>query len=258
MLLVALNPPVLCEVTGMLKKLIVLNKSDFWLLWGIVGGAFVLMQLIEGGILAATRADSAILLSGAVLPCAAGGIVIFTTMAQIMVTFEQGLQFGCTRKRALWLSLGLSAAEAAGAMGLAAVLTLLERLSCPRLWQALTGMQSFYFAQKGRRIPEYMAGMARMETSLHIVNFTFAWYWWAAIALGAAALGIIMGALIQRFGRKGMWVLWGIWMAACFAPQLLPWKHYTITDWLFPLLGAAAVLALVWSVWSLLHAVVKH
>ena len=215
----------------MLKKLILLNKSDFWLLWGVVGGAFVLMQLLVG-LITVVSGDAELLLSGIVLPCVAGGILIFTTMAQIMVTFEQGLQFGCTRKRALRLSLGLSAAEAAGAMGLAAVLSLLERLVGASLWNSVAGTQ--------------------------VAAIALNWYWWLAIALGAVLLGTILGALIQRFGRRGFWALWVLWMVGCFGFQLLPWKHYTITNWLFPLLGVAVLAGAVWSVWSLLHAVIKH
>lgn len=215
----------------MLKKLIALNKSDFWLLWGVVGGAFVLLQLLVG-VITVVSGDAEILLSGIVLPCLAGGFLIFTTAAQIMVTFEQALQFGSTRRRALGLSLGLSAAEAVGAMALAGLLTLAERFAGVRLWQAATGSQFAVLA--------------------------LGWKWWLAIVLGALALGLAAGALLQRFGRRGFWALWAVWMLGCFGPQLLPWEQYTITDWLFPALGVLAVLSLLWSVWSLLHAVVRN
>lgn len=215
----------------MLKKVIALNKSDFYLLWGIVGGVFVLLQLLVG-VIAAVSGDAKLLLSGIVLPCTAGGMLIFTTAAQIMATFEQALQFGSTRKRALGLSLGLSAAEAVGAMALAAVLALAERLVGVGLWRTVTGTQ--------------------------VAAFTLDWYWWIVIALAALVLGLIAGAVLQRLGRKGFWALWIIWMACCFGTQLLPWKYYTISDWLFPLIGILVVLALVWSVWSLLHAVIRN
>lgn len=215
----------------MLKKLIVLNKSDFWLLWGVVGGAFVLLQLLVF-VISAMTGDAEILLSGIVLPCLAGGFLIFTTAAQVMVTFEQALQFGSTRRRALGLSLGLSAAEAVGAMGLAGLLTLAERLAGVRLWQAATGRQ--------------FAALA------------LGWKWWLAIALGGLALGLAAGALLQRFGRRGFWAVWAVWMLGCFSPQLLPWNHYAITDWLLPVLGVLGVLAVIWALWSLLHAVVRN
>ena len=65
----------------------------------------------------------------------------------------------------------------------------------------------------------------------------------------------------QRFGTKGAWVLWGVWMAACFIPQLLGGEVFAIGDWNQAMIGASAVLGigcLIWSLWSLLHAVVKE
>ena len=53
-------------------------------------------------------------------------------------------------------------------------------------------------------------------------------------------------------------MFWAVWLLVCFAPQLLPWKQYTIVDWLFPLLGGFVLAAFLWSIWSLLHAVVKN
>lgn len=245
----------------MLKKLIALNKSDFWLLWGVVGGVFLVAQLVEGIVLASIKSDSAILISGALLPGTAGLFLVFTTVAQITVTFEQAVRFGCTRRRALGLSLGLSAAEIAGAMGLAAVLTLAERAACPQLWRMLTGMDSVTIAGEGRQIPEYMAGVQVAERSLHVVDVTLAWYWWIAIALAALGLGLIAGAVLQRFGRKGFWALWVMWMAGCFVPQLLPGEYHAIVRLLPTIglgIGAAALVGLAWSVWSLLHMAVRN
>ncbi len=95
------------------------------------------------------------------------------------------------------------------------------------------------------------------ENTMLVNVFTLEWYWWLlAFAVGLCG-GLIAGALIQRFGAKGGWIVYG----ACFGPmilmQILPWRTYAITDWLFPLLGVLAVAALAWSIWSMLHAVVR-
>ena len=79
---------------------------------------------------------------------------------------------------------------------------------------------------------------------------------WAA----ALALGLAFGALIQRFGPKGAWVLWCLWMGLCFGPQLFGANMYFIGQWSAGLIAGVAVLVLaglVWAVWSLLHAVVR-
>ena len=31
--------------------------------------------------------------------------------------------------------------------------------------------------------------------------------------------GFIIGAFLQRFGGRGAWVIWGIWMVLTFAPS---------------------------------------
>ena len=65
------------------------------------------------------------------------------------------------------------------------------------------------------------------------------------------------GALIQRFGGKGGWIIWGICMAPMILGQLLPWQTYEVTDWLVPMLVVLFVGGFLWSIWSLLHAVVR-
>ena len=83
----------------------------------------------------------------------------------------------------------------------------------------------------------------------------------AAGALIGLAAGFIVGACLQRFGSKGGWILWCVWMAICFAPQLLPLDDLSLPlppDFLLYVAVVLAAVMLIWSVWSLLHAVVKH
>ena len=95
------------------------------------------------------------------------------------------------------------------------------------------------------------------EKTLIIETFTLDWYWWLLIFVAAVAGGTIAGALIQRFGSKGGWILWGFCMGPMLLGQLLPWRTHVITDWLFPLLAVVFVAGFLWSIWSLLHAVVR-
>ena len=103
----------------------------------------------------------------------------------------------------------------------------------------------------------FVMGLAAL---LQIEDFVLAWWWYPLLLAAALALGLSFGALIQRFGPKGAWVMWAIWMGLCFGPQLLGQNAYLIGQWSIGLIAGVAVLVaagLVWAVWSLLHAVVR-
>ena len=78
----------------------------------------------------------------------------------------------------------------------------------------------------------------------------------ALVAVAAIALGLIIGGVIQRFGGKGGWFLWAIWMAVIFGDSLF--GGFVFLKDLVPLMVVLLAGSLVWSVWSLLHAVVKN
>ena len=78
----------------------------------------------------------------------------------------------------------------------------------------------------------------------------------ALVAVAAIALGLIIGGVIQRFGGKGGWFLWASWMAVIFGDSLF--GGFVFLKDLVPLMVVLLAGSLVWSVWSLLHAVVKN
>jgi len=198
-------------------------------------------------------------------------------IAHVGISFDQALRFGQTRKRALGLILGLMSFQAAFALGLGGLLAAVERFLCAPLWAKLAGMNDWVMGQSGVIAPapppphlegievptgsffENMAGelVPVPEKTLIIATFTLDWYWWLLIFALAVGGGVIVGAVIQRFGSKGGWIIWGICMAPMILGQLLPWRTYEITNWLFPLLGIIFVAGFLWSLWSLLHAVVR-
>ncbi len=261
----------------MLKKIIRLNLDDLLLYICGVGGVFLLIELIIGCVMYFVRPGDSVGVSSVFLPIAAGFIALAAGVAHVGVTFDQALRFGQTRRRATLLTLGVTAFESAFALALAALLSVLERFACPPLWAALSGADSWVLARSGSVTPaapppglegvevpagrfyENMAGelVPLPENTLVINIFTLDWYWWLLIFAIALAGGIIIGAVIQRFGSKGGWILWGICMAPMILGQLLPWRTYEITDWLWPLLAVLFVLGFLWSLWSMLHAVVR-
>ena len=65
---------------------------------------------------------------------------------------------------------------------------------------------------------------------------------------------------MQRYGAKGGWIIWDIWMAACFGPQLVGRSAYFIGDMsqiMVVFWVALTVVGVIWSFWSLLHAAVR-
>jgi len=258
----------------MLKKLIKLNLDDLALYLAVEGGLFLVIQIIIGCVMHFGRPDTSVTVSCVLFPILGGLVALIAGISHVGVSFDQALRFGQTRKRALGLTLGLCAFESAFALALGGVLAAVERFLCVPLWAKLAGMNGWVMGGSGvmefaaspgydapitGKVFENMAGelVSVPEKTLIIEAFTLDWYWWLLIFALAVTGGLIVGALLQRFGGKGGWIIWGI----CFAPmilgQLLPWKTYEITNWLIPLLAVLFVAGFLWSLWSLLHAVVR-
>lgn len=256
------------------KKLVRLNLDDLLLYLGVEGGLFLLIQIIIGCVMHFGRPDTSVTVACVIFPIVGGFTALVAGIAHVGISFDQALRFGQTRKRALGLILGLMSFQAAFALGLAALLANLERFLCVPLWAKLAGMNGWVMGTSSGiwehapgpdgtiltgRFFENMAGewVPMPEKTLLINGFTLDWYWWLLIFALAVAGGTIAGAVIQRFGSKGGWIIWGFCMVPVFLGQLLPWQTYEITNWLFPLLGAIFVAGFLWSLWSLLHAVVR-
>lgn len=237
----------------MLKKTVRSNLDDVALCCGVVGSVFLLIHIITGAVLSFCSAQTSLLLSGIILPIAAGIMILIVTVSHVIFSFPQALRCSQTRRRTMVLTLGVTGFVALCAMGSASVLVLVERSFAPIAWQRLAGADGLTFGKGNTVISEYTG----QGWALFVEDFSLDWQWFFFIALGAMAMGFIVGAVIQRFGGKGGWFLWAIWMVGCFAPQLLPWERYTITNWLFPCLCVILIVGLIWSVWSLLHAVIK-
>ena len=257
------------------KKLVKLNLDDLLLYLGVEGGLFLLIQIIIGCVMHFGRPDTSVTVACIVFPIVGGFTALVAGISHMGVSFDQALRFGQTRKRALGLILGLMSFQAAFALALAALLAAVERFLCVPLWTRLAGMNGWVPGQSGvmdfavspghdapmtGKVFENMAGelVPVPEKTLIIVgDFTLDWYWWLLIFAVAVMGAAIIGAVIQRFGSKGGWIIWGICMAPVFLGQLLPWETYEINSWLFLVLGVIFVAGFLWSLWSLLHAVVR-
>lgn len=242
----------------MLKKLIRLNLDDLWLTVGVVGFFFLLIHLGTAVVLHFFFASehSSLLLSGVVLPIVSAIVIAILSLGHTMLNFTTAVKFSQNRRRALGLTLGLVGFEATCSMGFAALLALLERAVAPRFWMWLTGAQ-YLTVWRGGQIRQDDSSWA---VTLFVEDFALDWWWFPLLAAAAVLLGIIMGALILRFGRRGSWVLLVLWMTICFAPQLLPWDASWFTlPWQYMAVGGGIIVlaGLTWSVRYLLRAPIK-
>ena len=238
----------------MLNKLIRLNRDDLWVCCGVPAGIFLVIHIISLFAVRFSGEGTSLLLSGAILPIVCGIVILFVTPGHVCVTFPQAVQFGQTRRRALGLTLSLVLFQALCSMGLAALLTVVERAIFPIIWKWVSGAQVVAI---GRESAAFLPPGVPRSQGLTIEDFSLGWRWFLLIALGALVLGFIIGAVIQRYGGRGGWVLYGLWMVFFICFRFLPWKQYTIVDWLVPLLLLLAAGGLIWSVRSLLQATIR-
>lgn len=265
----------------MLKKLIRSNLNDLWLFTGVEGGIFLLVEVIIGCVMFFARPVDGVSVAWIMLPLIAGFVALMAIIGHAAITFDLALRFGQTRRRAMGLFLGTSVFESAFGFALAAALSALERFICPALWARLSGLDGWVLSRgSGVMIPPVpdVPGMdvepVRMfvsidgvvtplpEHTLLIRDFTLAWYWWLLLFAAALIGGIIIGALVQRFGQKGLWVVWGLTMIPVFLSQFVQSELFDRLSWFnpmfFPLLtGLLAALLLLWALWSMFHAVVR-
>ena len=241
----------------MFKNFLKMNAGDFSFYAAITGGLFLLGEVVILCVMAIARPDTSIFLAGIVLPIVAAFSLFIMSFTNSTVMFDTALRFGRTRRQSLALVAGLLALEGVFVMGLAAVLALAERFLLPGLWAKLAGFEGW---KLGLNMPVPEGSQPVQAALLQIEDFVLAWWWYPLLLAAALSLGLTFGALVQRFGPKGAWVLWGLWMAACFGPQLLGQNAYLIGQWSVGLVAGLAVLVvagLCWAVWSLLHAVVR-
>ena len=250
----------------MLKKLMVLHRADWWVYLGVLGGIFLIAQVVTG-IALLCGAHSAPLLSGTILPISTAFLVLFLVLVHVNDLFLLALRLGQTRRRALGLTLALSALAGTAGMALSALLAWIERALLPALWLALSGADKLVWGEVPP-LPAVWEGtdqgwqalLDELSSTLYVDFYLLDWWWYLLLLAIGLAVGLILGAFLQRFGAKGGWIIWGIWMVVCLGPQLVGKNVFFIGQWTQGMGAAAIVFAVaagIWSVWSLLHAVVK-
>lgn len=193
----------------MIRKAIRFNLDDLWVILGVVGGSFVLLQLVEGIVLLAAPLNTVPTLSRVLLPLVAGFLSLVICGIHSNVTFEFMLRYSVTHRKALAGTLGCMAFETVAAFALAGVLMVLEQ-PIVRLWL--------------RILPEIRPGRGSYD-AMRIVPMHIMLPIMAAAAVGVILVGLIAGAALHRFGRKAFWVLWAICVGSGALSSAIPWER---------------------------------
>lgn len=216
-----------------------LQASDFLLVpvWGaaIWAGTTALMAAVSFFAAADGEVFDQEIFSVGVPGIAAMGYAVvmglMVTVGRVTLEFKIGVQMSVPRRRMLAATAALSAATSLETLALAWALN--------RLWGILFGR---FMAE-----PVDVLGMMPL------------WGWLTALVLPVTT-GLLGGAIILRFGARGGWTLYALFMAACWLPGLVGdrFKHDLdrILPWLLPLLpwlvaavAAAELIAAVFLLW---------
>lgn len=220
----------------------------------VLWGAFLVIQLIISVVMVLIRPEESILISGTLLPFAGAFSLFALTQRLVLVTFQDGVRMGRTRRQMLGLTLALIGADTLLVSLSALLLPWLERTLCIRLWALLArrpGAAVMVEAPGGGQLwdPSYDTGLLRVE------DFGLdAWWLAPLILLAGLLLGFLLAALTQRLGPRSYFLPSILYLYLIFGPR---------AEWLRDvrlLLPAALLLAagLAWSLWSLLHAPVRQ
>ena len=203
------------------------DRFDFRLYLLIPLGIFLLCGLINTAVgLLGVESTFVFLPVFLLLACTLLGLCAGVSV--VLFTFPLAVSFSVSRRRALGAVAVYLMSTWAVLAGLSTALTLLDR------WYVYTAMPVLFPGLEVFGDPLYELGTS---------------YLIAAAALGVVA-GFLGGAVVLRFGRKGGWSLWGVYMAAFLFREQIAWEALAAAwaCWLFVL-----VLLLALAVWCLLR-----
>lgn len=213
-------------------KLLRSSWDDFALCAGVLAGFFLVAHIVTAVVLAFFSDGTSLMISGMILPIVSAFLILIYSLSYSGFQFSHLVRLGCTRRRSLALTLGAAAAVA---------------LFCMLLSALFTGVEGLLVS-------------IRRDVPPNTEIFSLPLWAWFAIPLAAMAMGALCGTILHRFGKKGMWALWVLWMSVCLVPQVFNSYLDRLPDLTLPGIasGAALVLAFGWAVWYLLRAPVPE
>ena len=202
---------------AMCKKQLYLQRGDFKVMGLICLGAVVLAEVIVNLVMALADPEDYFMLAPFLLFLMIGFTALILSVGYWLSAFPMGLRMGATRREMVAGTLFITVAMNLFLFAFAGLDHLLEGTLGVSYWINTVGK----------------------ELEFDIL-YAIPWWGWPLAVLACTAVGLLAGAWVLRFGRKGFWVLWALWMAACLWPSLMP------DDFNIPLIGTPLWNALPW------------
>lgn len=209
-------------------KLLRYHRKELWPLLLVPLFLFLLWQ----GVVLIFRFQDTFALMPVLLPFCGGILGLVYSLSAVLYDFERLVSLSRSRRRTLRAVLGY--------LGVLWALYLLISL-------ALVGAD---YGLNRVLLPLLRPGFAAEGASLYAAGLP----WLALGPLLGMAAGFVVGAMIQRFGRRAGWVVWGVYMAAFLLRDQIPWGAVL---GILPVLLAAGAALLALSCVSLLRCSVR-
>lgn len=174
-----------------IKREFLLNLNSLWQLLAFSGGAWLLGEVLSLCIMYFAHEQEYISMGTIFAGIVLISFGVISALYYFSCGYEQALTMSCTRRRFLlgmFVNVCLQLLCLAGIMG---VLTLLDR-----------GLYLLLF----RGMPIDGPDLLRPEV------LRWAWVILPAV-FGLACIGLFLGACVQRWGRRALWLLWAAYMA---------------------------------------------
>lgn len=219
----------------MLKNAIKMNLEDLWPFLAVEGGFFLLYEIIEAIILFVGKPDTSGAIAGLIVLAMGIMMNLFVGGCYPVLNMDMLLRYSVTRKTALFATLG----------------TMTLNMAVSMTFAALLGWVDHFIAQAYVNALPWVVGVESVEPPL-----------WAyfVVGLGVVCLAFGAGAVLQKFGRKAFWVLWGAWMLLIVGFNIVDWHVLDTLN--VPMMavaaGAACLVSLLGGSWLMLRTSVKN
>lgn len=179
-------------LSSFLKDKLRLEKNDFLEILGIWAAGFAGLEVLSIILNLLLREDGDLYVPiGSLLLLIFGGFfLVLLVGTRFALTYQLGVQMSITRKRMMAAEWVISILETVFALGLIYLATWIDRLALAPLFGGIDLMAA---------IP---------------------WAVWPLVGVGALLLGFVTGALLCRYGQKGFWFLWGLFVGGALLINL--------------------------------------
>ena len=217
----------------MLGKAIKMNLEDLIPFVAVEGVVFLLYELIEAVVLYTVKPSTSGAVCGLILMAFGVMMNLFAGAVYPSMNVEMLLRYGVIRKTALLATLGSMTLNMAVSMGLAALLGWVDN----------------------RIAWAWVKALPWVENVESVGPPLWAYF---AIGLGVVCVALGVGALVQRFGRKVVWMFWVLWLAFVFGINMVDMDALIESPAAIPALIGLCVVSLITGCALTMRATVKN